>query len=353
MLPLVTEGPITIGVLPHHHTVYCDRKRQVCTANGAVREGNRLGVAIPALGMALGDSIPASASASIRWYRSVTPAPGYEAFAQLRSHGAAASLLSNGTPASVDVVSRIAVDGEEYELLSAANSVESLFDPPPVPGLAKPVADPNPVAVLAAMHAATTAPDAAMNAESPLYSSAAALRMLINEAAAVVENPALHYVTLHDIGHTLIAEVTIGSAGGGGGGDAAPAVYRSPVAGPVEAAPPRIREIWVENGPSAAIGAVLRARVVYFGGVPGLCDFSWIRVDDDGNRTETAAVAWDPLAAVADPAEGAATGADPRALRLLPSDAGCMYKVTCEPVRWDGARGAPSTSKPTAEVPKS
>jgi hypothetical protein len=117
-----------------------------------------------------------------------------------------------------------------------------------------------------------------------------------------------------------------------------------PAVGPIEAAPPRIRELWVEG--NARVGSTLRAHAAYYGGAPGHCEFSWIRVDADGNRTETQPQRISPAA----PLPPDASSADPRCLLITAADVGCAFKVTCEPVRSDGARGAPTTSKPTADV---
>lgn len=189
--------------------------------------------------------------------------------------------------------------------------------------------------------AALSAHDGFPSDSSPLYSGAAALRLMRSEALAAAAHPLRLFLTLDDVGHSFAAVLTHTRTA---------AVVRSPVVGPVEAAPPRVRELWLEGTP--AVGSALLARAWYFGGVPGACDYSWIRVDAEGNRTETEVVAQQPLDPL--PASGAAAsvsaGADVRVRHLGGEDVGCMFKVTVDPVRWDGVRGAPTTSKPSAEV---
>lgn len=124
-------------------------------------------------------------------------------------------------------------------------------------------------------------------------------------------------------------------------------------AGPVEPAPPRIREIWVETegegGSGGVPGGWLTGKLLYWGGTPGLCEFSWISVDAEGERTESDVRVWDPLAPYP-PLGSPDAEADPRLRKLEAVDVGCSFKLTCEPVRADGVKGAPSTSKPTADV---
>ncbi len=204
----------------------------------------------------------------------------------------------------------------------------------------------DPAASYAKTVAAVGAPDAAHHADSPLYSSAAALRMLRDMAHAALLDPTQYVLTLRDVGHTVGALVTT-SAANSSQEEQLTTFLLAPTQSPVEPAPPRIREVWVEG--EARVGETLHARAVYYGGVAAACLYSWIRVDADGNRTESDPCPYDPLAPIPPP-DTPAAAADPRGRRVGPEDVGCAFKVTVEPVRSDGARGAPSTSKPTADV---
>lgn len=220
-------------------------------------------------------------------------------------------------------------------------TVDTLVPVPALPGLTV-TSDADPAAVYASMAAALAAgADAWKREQSPLYSSPQALRFLRNEARIALAAPSKQlYLHLGLVGRRLAARVTLASG----------RVVTTPLTPPVEPAPPRIREIWLacSAGSPPAVGSTLTAHAAYYGGTPGACEWVWIRVDADGNRSESAPVALDPSTPY--PAEGAASGSDPRLRLISPEDVGCMFKVQCEPVRADGERGAPSTSKPTAEA---
>ena len=174
--------------------------------------------------------------------------------------------------------------------------------------------------------------------------------LLLQEQGLEIDLSQVHgrkAATLDDVGHRFccVAENVITGAR-----------RRSALTPPVEPAPPRVRELWLDG--AAAVHSALRARAWYFGGVPALegCDYSWIRVDIEGQRSETPPALASPLQR--GDARGDARGAraaeaaagDARAWQLSSADVGCMFKVTVEPVRFDGERGAPTTSKPSAEV---
>jgi len=371
--------------------VYCDRKREVCSAMGAVREGNRLAVHAPARGIGLAASAAVNSAAppaagagggstptavgrwQVQWYRSAQPAPAYVAFQrQLAAEVAAGHIGPHGTlqhtatdgatvaaadialtigepfteaalPADVCAACRDPVTGDSpasfLMLPLARRDPAAVFPLPPVPGLRVPD-DADPAAACAeleaAYHLAVSAHDGFPNDSSPLYSAAAALRLMRAEALSAEADPSTHYLTLDDVGHLFAAVLTDAETG---------TRVRSGLIGPVEAAPPRMRDLWLEGSPVA--GQSLVARGWYYGGLPGPCEYSWIRVDAEGNRSETLPVPQAPLAAL----DAATSGAgDPRFRRLAAQDVGCMFKVTCDPVRLDGAKGAPTTSKPSQEV---
>ena len=457
-------APPAIVVLPHAHTVYCDRKRQVCTAAGAVREGNRLGLAVAALGVEpaaagelRGPRLPPGTR--VTWYRSAEPAAGFESLhASLAAHGAPARL---GVPVTRPAPPRDATD-DAAAVPPPASAASSAGDaaapsssasggqcegavratPPASGGDAGAAAPPTPPADAAAhpthitdattgarllaqpprppaaaapecvdaLFSVPTAPGVVVDdapapppdpsdphAGSPLFTSSAAARLLRAQAEAAWDDPAQWFCALGDVGHYVAAAVTVPGH--------SPVLL--PPVGPVEPGLPRFREVWVEvhrwrqrrrrrrrrrgeedeteeaggagarrtpgavgdagdgawapqpPGTAPQPGDALVARALFFGGVPSpACGFSWIRVDAEGERSETAPAPHLPHAPLCLPAPGAPSSSsgpvahDPRVYLLAAGggDVGCCYKVACDPVRWDGEGGAPTTSKPTSDV---
>lgn len=356
------SSPASLRVLPHAHTVYCDRKRQVCTAAGAVREGNRLALVAPSLGLGAdlaaaeeGQPLPSAAAVPpgtrVTWYWDCPEGDGAGAGAEDTEVDGAGAGAEDGPDPTAPLDGLLGPpDGRHpdrywdpaacawFAPLPSPRALGEAYSQPPLPGLVVPHDD-DPAAAAAAAVAAVTAPNPSQNAQSPLYSSAAALRLLRNEAAAALAHPLCLPLSLVDVGRLVGAVVSVPGRG----------TFRATAVGPVEAAPPRIREVWVEG--DAVVGGCLRAHAAYYGGRPGACELSWVRVDGEGNRTEGAPRACDPsapLPAPLPPRDG--DGADPRCLRLGPQDEGCCFKACIEPVRADGVRGAPSTSKPSRDV---
>lgn len=120
--------------------------------------------------------------------------------------------------------------------------------------------------------------------------------------------------------------------------------------GPVEAAPPHARELWIEG--SLEVGQLLVANLYYFGGVQGRSQFSWVGIGADGTRASLKSpTPCDPEIALPDASDvEACTGpewdSDPRCLRVTSEMAGWYVKVKAVPTRADGLQGYPLTSKP-------
>jgi len=94
------------------------------------------------------------------------------------------------------------------------------------------------------------------------------------------------------------------SAHGLGAADGSPVpglVAVSLPAGPIDAAPPKAREIWIE-GPQT-VGSLLLGRALYFGGYEGPSVVSWISITEEGDTVELKPPTACPPLAVAD--EGA------------------------------------------------
>lgn len=126
--------------------------------------------------------------------------------------------------------------------------------------------------------------------------------------------------------------------------------WRSPVLGPVEAAPPRCREVWIEG--TSQVGHTLEAKCWYWGGTPGTCSFHWVRVSAEGDR-KTYKARNASLASPCDatlPTGSAELPADGRLMPVTADDIGCKFKATVEPTRSDGMHGERTSSKPCSVV---
>lgn len=365
-----------VVVMPHFHTKWCDRKRQVCTAGGDVRELNRLGVLVA--GVKEGTPI------KVRWFRST----GQTGDASTAPAPAAAAQGGGPRPPPAAPPSMPGRMHEETGLQftrapvlapsEKANSAHwppgaapldalPLFDVPNAPTLLagdkagkakaaaqdvalfrsnKPAADgstPNsslciawPAAVLPGhpqlqgkLAGAASPSYGIVPPDRVLHDSPASLGLLQAEVAEVRRDASLYFLRRADVGSAIMAVVTAG------GEEAV-----SQVVGPVQPAPPAAREVWISGQP--AVGNTLQAHVYYVGGEPGPCQLSWITVSAEGDRTTTEPQEVDLSV---EPEEG-----DPRLWKVLPEHVGCIFKVTCDPIRSDGVTGAGSTSRPTAEV---
>lgn len=392
--------PATVTVMTHYHTAFCERKREVCTAEGALREGNRLRLSCPAVGIhhyhsPSGSGVDSSSSGSggggdalpshlrVAWYRSVDPIEPHTALpvASVRACSASTAPPSDWQQAAgyagmclhshADGETQRAQDDAEAPIrisrsLSGSGSAascdlervcrptgprERVFPAPSMPSLASLAYDEDPHAVYASLAAGIvgaidesgitrTAINAAQ--DSPLFTIAAATRFARCEAQIAHADPLQYKLTLADVGHVLCAVVYAISPDSG----LLQAVAETHVIGPIQPAPPRIREVAIDG--YARVGNVLQARAVYFGGLPGACQYGWIRVDGEGARTDEAvrsAQPWSPVWA-----EGADVRGDARCRVLGPDDVGCDFKLMCTPVRADGVQGAPTTSRLTATV---
>lgn len=337
---LAPDAP-RILVQQHHHTVYCDRKRQVCTAEGAVREGNVLVAVCPALGLTdpQASLLHAAPGTRAHWYAS-SPAQGTAAALAHVPTLSPGHIMQGIADAAPDAY----IDGNTQTLMLRVDKVseEQVWRMPALPGgrsIPKEDEEKLPEDITAQI-LATLGANAGSHPESPLYSPVAALRLLRSQALSASRNPLSWYCTLPDVGRCLAALVIVQGTG----------AMLTHAASAVEAAPPRIREAWIDG--AAVTGSALVAHCWYYGGAPGLCDLTWIRVDAEGNRNEAQPRAFDPLAHY--PVLGSEESKrDPRILYITSADVGCSYKVTIEPVRQDGVRGAPTASKPTADIVES
>lgn len=128
----------------------------------------------------------------------------------------------------------------------------------------------------------------------------------------------------------------------------------SPPVGPIEAAPPKAREIWIEGTPQ--VGSLLVGNVYYFGGYEGASIVSWTIINDDGTLSEAKSPAPSllsdqPLPEIQNTLSNTQVDQHPRVLRVTKEHKGCAFKFRVQPIRTDGNEGHLESSRPTKEVP--
>ena len=114
--------------------------------------------------------------------------------------------------------------------------------------------------------------------------------------------------------------------------------------GPVLAGPPRLLDLSIVG--DMTVGSVATAQIKYIGGCPGESEFWWMRIRD-GDREQIS----DPQPInAADATSAPQSNNDPRVYVIVENDANCILKVKCRPVRIDGHKGEIFTSKPSAPI---
>ena len=292
---------VRLALRPHVHNKYCDRRVRVCTSAGRYREGEILELVLRG----------PTEKFTVAWYRSaalVAPDGG---------EGAAASVHGDGQ-----------LSGLSFRRV-VARPVEDL---PPSPPDAAPA--PSIVEIKASLTRIPPTFEPAGGARLyPIFSSDEGTMLL----AAIVPNG---MAVPEEVYPYYPASVPTG------------VVVSLPI-GPVEAAPPRAREIWVEG--EARVGALLLGNVYYYGGREQHCICSWVSIGDNGESREikmptvSRPVSLSPLPAQNSPAGGPGD-AHPRALRISPDLMGCLIKFRVQPVRADSDEGHLESSRPTKEV---
>ena len=299
----VDASPLQLVVLPHVHSYFCDRRREVCTAVGAVREENRIRAVHPGCSRNL---------LKVRWYRSNI---GF--------------VPTHGTEIDSSCLE------SDFKEFSAAIS----FRLPATPCVAALPAKPH-AADLAHFETAAETGHSTHLFEAALANTTGAWKLLQAEIEVTERLSDEYMLQTDDIGRYVLVAASCSSCG---------MQAMSRVLGPVEAAPPHIRELWITanrmNTSATDTIATLRATAVYFGGIPGDCTFTWMRVTADGERQEVKkGVSKNVMCST-----GMKTDMDDDATTYVArkGEEGCCFKVTVEPVRHDGVAGAESTSKPT------
>jgi hypothetical protein len=324
-----------LTLVAHEHNKYCDRRVRVCTAPGRYREGERLQL--------LTRGGPSGALAGFRsvWYRSLV--------IDLSNLGTERAVAAAG--GSSPAADFQAAEAARPALGAPDLSSLSFFpvDPRPVTDLAPAPPDyaPSPtVAEIRARLAPRLAPAAAPAAgfsSYPLFKEDVG-RMLL---CALVPRGAVPPPCLRPRRRGRRV-VFVDAAGTSESADCAGLIVTQPI-GPVEAAPPKAREIWVEG--ECRVGCTLRGHAYYFGGFEGASRVSWVAIGESGDVAELRPPTLSPRphSDAGEPAAGAGAD-DPRSLLLTPALVGSMLKYRVQPVRSDGNEGHTESSRPTAEV---
>jgi hypothetical protein len=314
VIPLDKTFPSArLSLIPHEHNKYCDRRVRVCTAPGRYREGEKIQLQ-PRGG-------PPGALANFRsvWYRSAV----VDTFFIGTQHGAS--------------------DGKSVSNRLDLSKVDFFpVNPRPVSDLAPAPPDyaPSPsVAEIRARLAPRLEPAAAPPAgfaTYPIFKEDTGCMLLCALVPHTLLQPPIIRPRLRGRVQVLVDEneneINIEGV-----------IVTRPV-GPIEAAPPKAREIWIEG--ECKVGGTLRGNVYYFGGFEGSSIVSWVAIKSDGETEEVRA----PTAISNVQSENKDNNSDPRELQLTDSLKGCMLKFRVIPVRSDGNAGHQETSRFTEEV---
>jgi hypothetical protein len=353
----LTPETLTITVLPHSHTRYCDRTLRVCTAEGRCREGNSLTVdtsSIPeihSIRERATEPSPREALSrervSVTWFRSVSALRAVKSFA---ATGVPSSDSSDddGEEAPLAVPSserrEVTVGGVKFVEIPPMNvppSVPPAFEAgTSVPvewndalmDLGMPLDMPHlpPTVILTTAHTLHKGGSAAHDM-NPTFSNAGAAASVLMDAVASSRDPFRLLLTKDLVGASILCIVKHHHS--------AEHEWMSRPIGPVEAAPPRAREVWISG--EARVGAHLHAGLWYFGGEAGNCSFYWTRVTPDGDRLEI---------------EGRHAEDDSadltRVRRVLVGleDVDSKFKLTVEPSRSDGMVAERTSARPSKTV---
>jgi len=314
VIPLDKSLPTArLSLIPHEHNKYCDRRVRVCTAPGRYREGEKLQLQ-PRGG-------PSGALANYRsiWYRS-----------------AVVDTFFIGSK-------KILTDTRDIQTRIDLTMVNFFpINPRPVSDLAPAPPDYAPSPSIAEIRARLAprlepaqAPPAGF-AIYPLFKEDTGCMILCALIPRNISPPSIIRPRLRGRVQVLVDETenVIETEG---------IIVTRPV-GPIEAAPPKAREIWIEG--DCKVGSKLRGEMYYFGGFEGESIVSWIAIKSDGETEEVRA----PTLISNDIIKGGIDVLDPRELHLTESLKGCLLKFRVVPVRSDGNFGHQETSRPTNEI---
>lgn len=317
VIPLDKSLPTArLSLIPHEHNKYCDRRVRVCTAPGRYREGEKLQLQ-PRGG-------PSGALANYRsvWYRSAVVDTFF--------------IGSNKTlsdKSDQDIQKRIDLTMVNFFPINP-RPVSDLAPAPPDYAPSPSIAEIR--ARLAPRLEPAQAPPAGF-AVYPLFKEDTGCMILCALIPKNISPPSIIRPRLRGRVQVLVDEVenVIETEG---------IIVTRPV-GPIEAAPPKAREIWIEG--DYKVGSKLRGEMYYFGGFEGESIVSWIAIKSDGETEEVRA----PTVISNDIIKGGVIDVlDPRELQLTESLKGCLLKFRVVPVRSDGNFGHQETSRPTDEI---
>ena len=308
------EAGVYVRLIPHEHTLFCERKSKVCEAVGKLQELEKLEVEVFGLSSAKG-----------RWMRSKTcnppsvppPSPQSTSSPRPSSSPLTSSPLSSSSPMSL----------------------------------------PSPKASLPA---------------SPVHPSSSRLAAFWDAFVPIEgsENSSRYTLTRHDVGHYVTFRPS-----GPEGDEYVPNIQGPVLPGPPRIMDNSVR-IVNEKGYVDHIfqpGDVAFAVCNYVGGEQGPSEVWWMRVKDGvrENLTEPSGLTPHHIAATnglahsfdgkgcwrgrtafpyAKNSTGSLSNGDPRIYCIQPKDLGWTLKVKCRPIRSDNYRGDIVTSKPTKPV---
>jgi hypothetical protein len=116
-------------------------------------------------------------------------------------------------------------------------------------------------------------------------------------------------------------------------------MLESNVVGPCDIQTPFCQDVLITGNPT--VGNVLKAKAIYWGGIEGPSEYSWIRLVK-GKREKFATKAINPSIPFDDLTDDMT---DIRCYKLTDADIGTKIKVQISPIRSDGLRGESKTSK--------
>ena len=333
------SAELSIALLPHEHSLFCERKERVCQSSGKLQEHEvlrvQLGGRLAEADNLNNDSSHNSSNSSNAAQEAAAEDDGAAAQGAAEAEGqAGGGLLLRwwrsepepaaylvGTDDCVDFVPISEAEGCSWYELTAADVGCYIKCTADVDAGASTGAstDASAIAGEAGGEAETKAPDAGAGAQSQVQ-----VQVQVQVQSCVV-------------------------------------------LGPVVPAPPRLLETKITCTGEAHTGKCLIAQTSYIGGIEGPSEYWWIRIrnGDRENLSEpmplteaeqgvtfstlsaTMAPTMDVGSAAPTAAPTAMTSADPRVHVLTADDAGCTFKLKCRPVRSDGYRGEVFTSKPS------
>jgi len=279
---------ICLSMLPHEHSLFCERKERVCKSVGKLQEHERLRVksSNPLVDLE-------SPDVTLVWLRS-PPLLGQKEGTDMDNDGA---VIEGGELALFRPIE--GTQGKlEYEL--SAEDVDCYIS-------------------VRAFKTTTTS-----SSSSPTTTSSSSVVVTVGDGVG-------------EGGTDEDAVVSLGVDTTSNASTTCTTFEAEAAIGPVLAGPPRLLDLSITG--DAKVGSTVKASIQYIGGQPGASEFWWMRIRN-GEREQIS----EPTPALS------SSSSDPRLYTIQPTDAGCVLKVKCRPVRSDGHKGEIFTSKPSEKI---